>query len=398
VPEVPQNSAPAAAPAAPPATPEKSPVPQSSIAAELSRVYDQKVAEKAGSPAAISPGQGVPAPETKARGEDGRFASNKPPEKSDAKPEAKPAADTKAAPAKAAPEDPKAAEAKAVADKEAADKAEKAAKLKPHPRWKPEQEKLQKLAAADPDSAKFVIEREKEAEKFIKATPGRPARGRKFKALDDILTPGRQARSMQGVDDPTFMRSLVAASDFLAKEPAKGLKMLAEQYGVNLKQIAEAPQESPHVRAARDAGRRTRELHSISLARATRSNSFAAPSSRSRAFQAAEDEQGQPLYPHFDEVVDDITWPSSNSSCERGSSPTSKPHTRRPSGSTMVHLDEDPGRQVRRGAKATRGGGGPSGPGGEASGIQRQRLRCRRRFGRFKHSRRAPPAIDKAYR
>lgn len=318
MPEVPQQvSTPAAPVAAPESKPEAKPVPQSSIAAELSRVFDQKKAESdakaSGRPAAVSPGQGTPPPESKSRDEAGRFASAKAPDqKPDAKVEAK--ADAKDAKPDAKPEakvDPKAAEAKAADEKAAADKAERAKGLQPHPRWKPEvQERFKKLAEASPEDAEFVLGREKEIEQLVtKATQAAKDAGAKFKGLDDILAPGRQARSMQGIDDATFMRSLVAASDFLAKSPRDGIKMLAEQYGIDLKEIADGKaadvQDSPVVRQLQTQVKQLTDFIASQNQGAQRNAVHGALQSI-EAFKQEKDEQGQLRYPHFDEVVDDI--------------------------------------------------------------------------------------------
>lgn len=323
MPELPPTSAPAAtsaAPAPPPSESKQPAVPQSSIAAELSRVYDEKAkAAPEGRGTAISPGQGNVAPEAKARDESGRFAPKEPAK--DAKPETKDAKDTKAPPAKddkAAPDekkeapkadaDTKSAEAKAADEKTAKERAEKAAKLQPHPRWKPEEkERFQKLAESDPDSAEFVLRREKESEKFI--TQASQAAS-KFKGLEDILAPGRQARSLHGVDDATYMRSLVAASDFLAKEPQRGLRMLAEQYGIDLKELAEGKtteaQESPVVRQLQTELHQLKQ-HIASQNQGAQQQRMHGALQTIEAFKNEKDEQGQARYPHFDAVVDDIT-------------------------------------------------------------------------------------------
>lgn len=304
---------PDAVPAAPAPEAKPSPVPQSSIAAELSRVYDQKVAEaeKPAGPTAIAPGQGQPAPEGPKRDDGGRFSSDKPKEtKPEAKPEAK--APDKAPPPKAAP-DPK--DAKPAADAKAPPEAKPEApkeKIAPHPRWKPEvQEKFTKLADADPDLAKFVLEHQKEGERSFHEGRKAMAVAERYKGLDDVLAPGRQARSLHGVDDPAFLRSLVTASDMLAKDPKRGIRMLAEQYGVDLSKAHEDDQGGdPRVREL-EARLEARER--ADQERETQRQQHEERSRQQAAFQSIQefagqkDSNGQPLYPYFKDVLEDVT-------------------------------------------------------------------------------------------
>ena len=280
------------------------------MAAELSRAYDEakakadKPVESASAPTPISPGQGNVSDGPK-RDEGGRFASSnpdakKPEAKADAKPEAKePKADAKA---------PDAKDAKAPETKEPA---KDAPKLEPHPRWKPEmRERFQKLAEADPETAKWVLDRQTETEKIFHAGRQAAAAGEKFKALDDILAPGRQQRSMAGVDDPTFLRGLVAASDFLAKDPRTGIKHLAETYGVDLRELADGKpgevQDSPMVRQLQQQIAEMQAYIQRQNQGAQRHALNGAMNSI-QAFAQAKDESGQLLHPHFEAVVDDVT-------------------------------------------------------------------------------------------
>jgi hypothetical protein len=301
---------------APSPTPESKPaaVPQSPIAAELSVQWDKAQAKadaetpKAGTPAGIAPGQGTVTPEGPKRGEGGRFAPKDDAPKAEAKPapEVKDAKDAKApVDLKADPKDAKAPDAKAAPEVKAEPPKEKIA---PHPRWKPEvQERFTKLADADPEMAKFVMERQKESETAFHRASQAAA---KFKNLDDVLTPGREARSMQGVDDATFMRSLVAASDYLAKSPRDGIKMLAEQYGVDLAELATGgaagAEEHPETKALRE---RVAQMEDF----IRQENSRAVQQREQGAFQQiqslaqAKDESGNLLYPYFADCIDDIT-------------------------------------------------------------------------------------------
>lgn len=299
----------------PPSAPESkpAPVPQSPIAAELSVQWDKAQAkaeapvEKAGTPAAVAPGQGNVTPEGPKRDEGGRFAP-----KEDAKPKEAPQAkaDAKAdqKPAKA-PAD--ALDAKGEAKPEAKPDAKPEAKaLAPHPRWKPEvQEKFTKLAQADPDLAQFVLERQKETEGEFTRARQTAVIAEKYKGLDDVLAPNRQARSMQGVDDPTFLRSLVAASDFLAKNPRDGIKMLAEQYGVPLEDLAKgaaSAEEHPEIRELRKQVSEMQEFIRSQNEQGERQRVEGAFHSI-QSFATAKDSNGELLYPYFRECIDDIT-------------------------------------------------------------------------------------------
>ncbi len=288
------------------------------MAAELSRQYDAAKAKtdapaepaaKAGTPTPVTGGQGNVTPEGPARGEGGRFApkeGTKPEAKAPPEPKVeKPAPDAKDAKAEPkTPDEPKAAEKDA-----------KPA-IAPHPRWKPEvQERFKGLAEKDPDLAKFVLDQQSVSEKeFTKARQAASQvqqQAEKFKAVEDVLSVGRQARSLHGVDDPTYLRSLVAASDYLAKSPKDGIKMLAEQYGVDLAELANGKGADPG--EAHPAIKKLEERVAQQEAYIRQQNEHAVRQRTQGAYQSiesfanAKDEGGQLLYPHFVECIDDIT-------------------------------------------------------------------------------------------
>ncbi len=68
---------------------------------------------------------------------------------------------------------------------------------------------------------------------------------KRYEPLEQVLAPHRQKWAVQGVDEVSAIRSLIAASDWLDRNPAEALAHLAKQYGVNLAQPGEGQALAP---------------------------------------------------------------------------------------------------------------------------------------------------------
>jgi hypothetical protein len=232
--------------------------PTSDVGADLTAAFDAaegtnsspKAAESASpSSAKSSPSASASSPDATARGDagpargaDGKFvkpdgtptearaepteAKQSPAPKPDGKPDAKPS-DAKPAPEFKIPE-----------------------------KWPAEvKARFEALHKKSPEDAQFALEqfnlaRSQYAE-VEKAKAENAKRGKVLESVEQLLAPGRQQRALSGIDDAGYVRNLVAAGDFLDKNPREGLKYLAKQYGVDLQQLAsggEEPQVPDHVR------------------------------------------------------------------------------------------------------------------------------------------------------
>lgn len=65
------------------------------------------------------------------------------------------------------------------------------------------------------------------------------------RAYDDMLTPVRQAAQRAGVDEREGLQKLIAANDFLERDPDNAIRWLAQAYGVDL---SKPPSQQPQTR------------------------------------------------------------------------------------------------------------------------------------------------------
>jgi hypothetical protein len=212
---------------------------------------------------------------------------------------------TKGTPAPAAPAaTPDAAAAPAVPE------------LKIPEKWPPQvKERLQAIHATNPEHAQFVLE---QYEHFRRESAQHANRvTQQFRAFEDLLAPGRQQRALQNMDDTTYVRNLIAAGDVLDKDPAKGLKWLAQRYGVDLRQLADPtaggqqPEIPQEVRQLQEENARIKAYLEKQHTEAEQ-QSLRAAGDWITQFASQKDAQGQPLYPHFDAVIHDIVFAVQN--------------------------------------------------------------------------------------
>ena len=68
---------------------------------------------------------------------------------------------------------------------------------------------------------------------------------KRYEPLEQALAPHRQKWALAGVDEATAVKQLLAASDWLDRDPQAALAHLARQYGVNLQAQPGQPQAQP---------------------------------------------------------------------------------------------------------------------------------------------------------
>ncbi len=67
---------------------------------------------------------------------------------------------------------------------------------------------------------------------------------KRYEPLERVIAPHRQKWQVAGIDEATAVNQLLAASDWLEKDPAQAIAYLARQYGVSLQGQAGSPQPS----------------------------------------------------------------------------------------------------------------------------------------------------------
>lgn len=114
--------------------------------------------------------------------------------------------------------------------------------------WSPE---AKAAFATLPDAVKAAI-----AKRETEVDDGFRKKGeslKRYEPLDNVIAPYREKWSMRGIDEATAVKQLLAASDWLERNPREALGYLAQQYGVSLGQQAQgqpgvqSPQQAqPH--------------------------------------------------------------------------------------------------------------------------------------------------------
>lgn len=132
-----------------------------------------------------------------------------------------------------------------------------------------------------------------------------------LKAYNDLLAPGRQQRALQGVDDSSYVRNLIAAGDVLDKNPEQGLRWLAQKYGVDIQQLAnpQGGQQQPEIPAWAQQVQAKQNAIEAFIAQQAQGQEVARVKQAGDwidQFASQKDSTGNPLFPHFDAVLDEI--------------------------------------------------------------------------------------------
>lgn len=129
--------------------------------------------------------------------------------------------------------------------------------------------------------------------------------------LDEVFAPFREQMQLNGVDEAAAIRQLVGAHAFLQRDPANAMKHLAQQYGIDLKQLVEGAAaadpagESPTVKALRDqVTGLTKKLEQITGTQSQEEQN--ARLNTVTQFAEEKDGQGNLKRPYFDDVAQDV--------------------------------------------------------------------------------------------
>jgi hypothetical protein len=109
------------------------------------------------------------------------------------------------------------------------------------PGWSPAAKA--KFAGLDPDIQNEILKREKD---FSVGLQDRTNALKRYEPLEQVLAPHRQKWAVAGVDEATAVKQLLAASDWLERDPATAIAYLAKQYGLGALPTGTAqPQAQP---------------------------------------------------------------------------------------------------------------------------------------------------------
>lgn len=135
------------------------------------------------------------------------------------------------------------------------------APIRPPASWTPKAKAL--FASLDPVIQQEVLKREGES---YKAIEDRGRQLKRYEPLEELLAPHRQKWQVAGIDETTALRQLLAASDWLERNPQEALAHLARQYGVNLpgqQQAQPHPTQAPAIQQASEYQTLQRELAAL---------------------------------------------------------------------------------------------------------------------------------------
>ncbi len=102
-----------------------------------------------------------------------------------------------------------------------------------------------KFAALDPEVQQAVAKREQEIDHGLRR---KSEDLKRYEPLEQLIAPHRSKWQMQGMDETTAIRTLLAAQEMLETQPEQAIAHLAKAYGVNLSaqptpgQVQSAPQ------------------------------------------------------------------------------------------------------------------------------------------------------------
>lgn len=186
-----------------------------------------------------------------------------------------------------------------------AEEAPELAALEPMNHWPAEFKN--DFASMEPEAQHFMMRRYKEMEAdYTKKTQGVAALRKRSEALDEILAPHRDTFARAGMDDVAAVRQLMAANEYLQKDPQNAIAWLANQYGVDIGAVGndaalEDEYADPQVKALQQ---QVAQLTGFIQNQQTQQQQSVQQSTQSLIDQFANetDANGNPAHPHFEKV------------------------------------------------------------------------------------------------
>lgn len=99
-----------------------------------------------------------------------------------------------------------------------------------------------KWATLPPDIQQEVLKREGDVAKGFDA---KAKENRRYADLEQVIAPMRDKWAMRGASEVQAISGLIHTAELVERDPARGLALLAQHYGVNLAQLAQSPQAEP---------------------------------------------------------------------------------------------------------------------------------------------------------
>ena len=193
-------------------------------------------------------------------------------------------------------------------DDEAEDEPAEAAELEalPAPNHWPK-DFAAKFEALEPPAQHLFMQRYKDLEgDYTKKTQAIAKYKKRQDAFDEIMAPFKSQFERAGMDDVGAVRQLLAAHDYLRKDPANAINWLASQYGVDIGAIGNDPAledefADPQVKALQQ---QVAQLTGFIQNQQTQQQSYEQASTQSfiDQFAAETDASGNPAHPHFETV------------------------------------------------------------------------------------------------
>jgi hypothetical protein len=193
-------------------------------------------------------------------------------------------------------------------DDEAEDEPAEAAELEalPAPNHWPK-DFAAKFEALDAPAQHLFMQRYKDLEgDYTKKTQAIAKYKKRQDAFDEIMAPFKSQFERAGMDDVGAVRQLLAAHDYLRKDPANAINWLASQYGVDIGAIGNDPAledefADPQVKQLQQ---QVAQLTGFIQNQQTQQQSYEQASTQSFIDQFAQetDASGNPAHPHFETV------------------------------------------------------------------------------------------------
>ena len=193
-------------------------------------------------------------------------------------------------------------------DDEAEDEPAEAAELEalPAPNHWPK-DFAAKFEALEPPAQHLFMQRYKDLEgDYTKKTQAISKYKKRQDAFDEIMQPFKGDFERAGMDDVGAVRQLLAAHDYLRKDPANAINWLASQYGVDIGAIGNDPAledefADPQVKQLQQ---QVAQLTGFIQNQQTQQQSHEQASTQSfiDQFAAETDASGNPAHPHFETV------------------------------------------------------------------------------------------------
>lgn len=173
--------------------------------------------------------------------------------------------------------------------------------IEPPYEWKAaEQERFRKLSREDQE---FVLAQYNTGRQAAEA-------GKRYSAIDQLLEPRRQAIALQGNDEATYLKQILAASDFAARDPVNFVRWFAQQRGLTPQQLfaqAQQQQQQQHPQVDPEIARLYQAVNGLQQnwqqqQQVQQQAEAAVIQNEITAFETAKDDKGRPLHPYFNEV------------------------------------------------------------------------------------------------